>query len=284
MWQGNTRRLLCRILYIILGSFIYAFAVNALFIPHQLLSGGLTGIAMILEYLFKIPTALTVIILNIPLFIGGYKFLGKRFTYLSILGIISMSIFLSLTKGWTIKVEDTMIASIFGGLISGVGSGIIIKNRGSLGGTDIISVVVNRYFSFSIGGVAAVFNIIVLGTAALLFNVEMAMFTMVGLFVSSRTIDIIQAGFNHRKTVIIVSDKSEEMAAELFQRIRRGITFVKGEGAYTRRDKKLIYMVVRTMELSKLKEVVRKVDPNAFMSIIDTTEVEGKGFSVEDLF
>ncbi len=277
-------RLTVCIIYIISGSFLYSYAVNALFIPHGLFSGGLTGIAIILQYLFSFPAEITVIILNIPLFIGGYVYLGRRFVCLSILGIISMSFFLYLTRGWTMEIRDTMIASIFGGLISGIGAGIVIKNRGSLGGADIISLLINKFFSFNVGGVTAAFNFIILGAAAVLLNLEAAMFSMVGIFVSSRAVDAIQAGFNHKKTVIIVSDLAEEMARELFDNLQRGITFLNGEGAYTGQDKKLIYMVVRTMELSKVREVVKKVDPSAFMSIIDTREVEGKGFSVEDIF
>ncbi|MDN5276605.1 MAG: hypothetical protein PWR01_570 [Clostridiales bacterium] len=284
MTEPRTRRLFMRVLYIIVGSFIYSVAVNMLFIPHRLLSGGLTGIAIILEYLFSIPTEITVIILNIPLFIGGYRFLGRRFVYLSMVGIASMSAFLYLTRGWTINVKDTMIATIFGGLISGTGIGIVIKNRGSLGGTDIISLLINKFFSFSVGGIATAFNFVILTAAAAFLNVEAAMFSMVGMFVSNKVVDAILTGFNHKKTVIIVSDAAEEMAEELFRHVKRGITFLKGEGAYTHKDKKLIYMVVRTMELSKLREVVHRVDPGAFMSIIDTREVEGRGFSVDDVF
>lgn len=273
-----------RVLYILIGSFIHAYAINALFIPHHLLSGGVTGIAMFVEYFWKIPTALTVIILNIPLFIGGYKFISKRFVYLSMVGVISMSLFLTLTKGFVIPIESTMIACIFGGLISGVGSGIILKNRGSLGGTDIISVFINKYFSLSIGGVAAALNAVVLALATFKFNIEIAMYTMIAFFVSSRAMESIQEGFNHKKTIIIVSDHSENLAKELLKSVGRGITFLEGEGAYTKREKKLIYMVVRTIELSKVKDIVKRIDPQAFMSIIDTKEVAGKGFDIGDIF
>lgn len=194
-----------------------------------------------------------------------------------------MSAFLYLTKGWTIDVKDDMIAAIFGGLILGTGTGIVIRNRGSLGGTDIISLLVNKFFSFSVGWIATACNLVILAVAALLLNVETAMFSMVGIFVSNKAVDAILTGFNHKKTVIIVSDVADEMAQELFRHVKRGITFLNGQGAYTHKDKKLIYMVVRTMELSKLREVVHRIDPGAFMSIIDTREVEGKGFSVEDI-
>jgi uncharacterized membrane-anchored protein YitT (DUF2179 family) len=275
----QTRNTIFRIFYIILGSFVYSVAINALFIPHQLLSGGVTGIAMMLEYLFRIPTSISIVVLNIPLFFGSYRFVGKRFTYLSIVGIICSSLFLFLTRGWIIAVNDTIVAAIFGGLIMGIGSGVVIKNRASLGGTDIISIIINKYFSFDIGGIGMAINAVILTVSAFLFNVEMAMLTIVAIFVANKAVDAIQEGFNHRKTVIIVSDKYEEIAEELLKKVKRGITFIEGEGAYTRKDKKLIYMAITVMELARTRDIVRRIDPAAFLSIIDTREVEGKGFN-----
>lgn len=276
--------LIKKIIYIIIGSFIYAVAINALLKSHDLLSGGVTGIAMIINYLFNIPTGLTLIVLNVPLFIVGYRYVSKRFTYFSILGIASASIFLVVTETWVIALESSLVAAIFGGLISGIGSGIVIRSRGSLGGTDIISVIFYKYLSLNIGGTAMAFNAVILTLAAVLFNVEMAMLTLVGIYIANKAVDTIQEGFNHRKTIIIVSDKYEEISAELLEKVKRGITLLDGHGAYTGREKRLIYMVVRTMELARIKDIVRKIDPEAFLSIIDTREVEGKGFSIEDLF
>jgi uncharacterized membrane-anchored protein YitT (DUF2179 family) len=261
--------LIKRLIFIMVGSFIYAFGVNALLLPHGLLSGGVTGIAMLLQYLLKIPLWITVVLLNIPLFIAGYSFVGKRFTYLSIFGIACVSLFLFLTGDLVVEIESIMIAAIFGGLISGAGTGIVIKNRGSLGGTDILSVILNKYFSLSIGGTAMVFNALVLIVAAFFFEVEIALYTIVGIFVGNKAIDAILQGFNHKKTIIVVTDKHREIAHELFSNIRRGITFLEGEGAYTGKEKHLIYMVVRTMELARIRDIVRKMDPDAFMSIIE---------------
>jgi len=272
------RNMIFRIFTILLGSFIYSVAINALFLPHHLLSGGLTGVAMMLEYLFQLPTGLSVAVLNIPLFFGSYRMIGKRFTWLSVLGILSSSLFLSLTRGWMIPVKDSMVAAIFGGLISGIGTGIVIKNRGSLGGTDIIAIIINKYLSFSIGGIGLAINGIILTVAAFLFDVEMAMLTLVSIFVGNKVIDSIQEGFNHSKTIVIVSDSCQEIADELFRKVKRGITFIEAEGAYTKKQRKLIYMVVRVMELARVRDIVKRIDPNAFLSIIDTREVEGKGF------
>jgi len=273
-----------RVIYILIGSFIHAYGINALLIPHNLLTGGLTGIAMIIEYFFKVPISLTVVLLNIPLFIAGYRMISKRFVYLSIIGILSLSFFLSLTKNWTLSIESPMVAAIYGGLLLGVGSGIIIKNRGSLGGTDIIAVIVNKYFSVSIGVVTTLFNFIILAMAIFMFDIELAMYTMIAIYISSKAIDALQEGFNHKKTIIIISDRSQEIAKELMEKVGRGVTFLEGEGAYTNTRKKLIYIVVRIMELSRVKDIVRAIDENAFLSIIDTKEVEGKGFDFGNLY
>lgn len=276
--------LLRRIVYIIIGSFIYSFALNTLFVPHEFLSGGIAGIALIFQYLFHWPTGISIAILNIPLFVGGYRYISKRFAYLSMLGIGCVSVFMELTKNWTLEVQDPMVAAIFGGLLTGIGTGIVLKNRGSLGGTDIIAVIVNKYLSFSIGGVSMAFNGIVLTIATLVFSLEMAMYTMIAIFVANKAVDAIQEGFNHRKTLLIISDKAEELSEELFKSVHRGITYLHGEGAYTHKQKKILYMVVRTMELARVRDVIRRVDPAAFYSIIDTRDVEGKGFSLGDLF
>jgi len=281
--KQDAKNLIFRILFIILGSFIHSLAINALFIPHKLLSGGITGIAMMLEYLFRIPTSISIFALNIPLFFGSYRFIGKDFTYLSILGVVCSSLFLSLTRNLVIEVNDAIVAAIFGGLIMGIGSGIVIKNRASLGGTDIISIIVNKYLSFSIGGIGTAINAVILTISAFLFNVEMAMLTIVAIFAGNKAVDAILEGFNDRKTVIIVSDKHEEIAEELFKKVKRGITYINGEGAYTGKEKKLIYMVITTMELSRTREIVRRIDPAAFLSIIDTREVEGKGFKANNV-
>lgn len=276
--------LIKRVVYILLGSFIHACGINALLVPHSLLSGGLTGIAMLIEYFLGFPTSITVILLNVPLFIVGYRMISKRFVYLSMLGLFSMSFFLALTKNWDMQVKDPIIAAIYGGLLLGIGSGIIIKNRGSLGGLDIIAVIVNKHFSIGIGAITTLFNLLVLGAAAFMFDIELAMYTMIAIFISSKAIDTLQEGFNHKKTVIIISDHSEAISQQLMHRVGRGVTFLDGEGAYTHTRKKLIYVVVRIMQLARVKDIVRSIDENAFMSIIDTKEVEGKGFDLGDLF
>ena len=276
--------LLRRLPFILLGTFISAVSVNALLVPHKLLSGGVTGIGIILFYVFSLPLSITVFVLNVPLFIMGYKYISPRFMYLSIIGMAAYSTFLELTKGVILPVGNPIIAALFGGLITGVGSGIVLRNGASMGGTGIISVIVNKYFSLDIGWVNMAVNAVILVLGALVISIKLALFTIVSMYVSSKAIDAIQEGFNHGKMVIIVSNKSEQLAHEIMSKLHRGVTFIKGEGAYTKGKKQLIYCIVKTLELARLKEIVREIDESAFISVSDTKEVMGTGFTVNDRF
>jgi uncharacterized membrane-anchored protein YitT (DUF2179 family) len=278
------RFLIRRLPFIFLGTFISAVTVNALLIPHKLLSGGITGLGIILFYLFSLPISITVFVLNIPLFILGYKYISPRFMYLSIIGMAAFSVFLELTKGIVLPVGNPIIAAVFGGLATGVGAGIVLKNRASMGGADIISVLFNKYFSLDIGWVNMAVNAIVLALGAVVISIELALLTMISMFVASKAIDAIQEGFNHGKMVIIVSNKSEQLAHEIMTKLNRGVTFIKGEGAYIKGEKQLIYCIVKTLELARLKDIVHAIDKGAFMSVSDTKEVMGTGFTVTDRF
>ena len=276
--------LLLKICNILLGALIYAIAVNALLIPHHMLSGGVTGISILLYYLFKTPVGMLVFLINIPIFLIGYTKISKQFILLSLIGTAAASLFLLLTKSFVLPVENPILAAVFGGALVGAGTGLVFRQRGSLGGTDIISVMVHKSFSFSIGFITMSINLIIIGLAALIFNVELSLLTLLAMYISSLAMDAVQDGFNHRKTVIIISDHWEEIGPRLLHDIKRGVTYLHGEGAYTGTERKLIYCIVKTIELAKLKEVVREMDPNAFISVSDAREVMGRGFGIMDNF
>jgi len=271
-----------RVSGILLGSLIIACSVNGLLIPHKLLSGGVTGLAMLLQYFFQLPTGLTILIINIPIFALGLKYISKRFAVLSLIGMLGFSFFLTLTRKITIPIDDLILVAVFGGILNGIGMGIVFRKRGSLGGSDIIAVIFNKYSSFSIGSVLMATNGIILLLSAVYFNVQLALYTMISMYISTQVIDFVQEGLNHRKSIIIISDKQEEITSAILEKLNRGVTFLHGEGAYTHREKEIIYCIIKTMELPKLKDLVTRIDPKAFMSVSDTKEVLGRGFYVED--
>jgi uncharacterized membrane-anchored protein YitT (DUF2179 family) len=265
---------------IILGSAISGVAFNLFIIPNKLLSGGISGIALILNYLFNINTGLMIFIFNIPIFILGYKFVDKEFIFLSLIGMASFSVWIEVFSFLreTVLVPDIMLACIYAGVMNGIGLGIVLKNRASQGGIDIIAVIFKKYFSMSIGSTSLMINIFIVVVASFITNLNLAMYTLITMYIASAVIDRIQQGFDIRKSVMIITAKEKEVAEEIFNHLVRGVTYLEGEGAYTGDRKRVIYCIVSLNQLAKLKQIVREIDENAFITVSDTAEVMGHGF------
>lgn len=264
---------------IILGALIVAVSINTFILANRIADGGITGIAIIIHYLLQWDVGLTVLFLNIPLFILGYKLIGKRLLFLSILGVGALSVALRFTGGITAVTTDTLLAAIFGGLVTGIGMGIIFRSRGSLGGTDILAIVLNKKTPFSVGQIILAFDTVIFLGAAVLFEPEMAMYAMIYMFIASKVIDLVQNGLDYSKSVMIVTNKPEEIAAEIIKTLERGVTYFAAEGAYSQTPKKVVYSIVNRTQLTQIKEIVHSYDPDAFVSIADVSEVVGEGFA-----
>lgn len=279
IYDGKYKYILM-IFMIILGSAISGVAFNLFIIPNKLLSGGISGIALILSYLFNINTGLMIFAFNIPVFALGYKFVDKEFIFLSLIGMASFSLWIEVFSFLrdTALVQDIMLACIYAGVMNGIGLGIVLKNRASQGGIDIIAVIVKKYFSMSIGSTSLIINIFIVIAASFITNLSLAMYTLITMFIASTVIDKIQQGFDIRKSVMIITAKEKEVAEEIFNRLVRGVTYLEGEGAYTGDKKRVIYCIVSTNQLAKLKQIVREIDENAFITVSDTAEVMGQGF------
>lgn len=265
---------------IILGTLIMAIGINAFIIPHNLLAGGVSGIAIIFQYLTKISSGIFVLLLNIPIFIFGVKEIDKRFTFVSFVGMLSLSIFLIITEPLsnTIWVKDILASSIYGGLFVGFAAGVIFRVRASTGGTDIISVIVKKKFEISISSMLFVMNAFIVLMGASLSNYTLAIYTLINMFIASVVMNKIIVGIDKKKLVLIVTKEDERMSKNLMDRVNRGITFLEGEGGYSRRKQKIIYCVISSRQLAQVKEIVNEVDPAAFMSVMDTSEIHGSGF------
>lgn len=265
-----------------LGSIIGGAAVNAFLVPHHMLSGGVSGVSMILYFLFDWPLGVMIILGNIPLFYAAYKFLDREYVVGAFYGLIIFSVSIDATRFLTKLnlVDDIILASVYGGVISGIGSGIIFRVGGSAGGTDIIAAIVKKYYSYNIGMVVFSINLLIMAVAAFLFGLKPAMYTLITMFIGSSVTDKVIEGFNRKKTIMIISDVSDDIAAAILKEVGRGVTFLKGEGAYTRNDKKVIFVVVTLTQIARIKFIVEKVDARAFMIVQDAAEVMGKGFTV----
>ena len=269
------------VVIIILGCFISSLGVNLFLSNAGLLSGGVTGIGLILQYLWNIPSGITVFILNIPLFLVSYKFLSKRFTIYTAIGMISFSTALMITKPLSslVQVDDTLLYCIYGGVLSGIGYGLVFFRNGSIGGTDIITMVVRKkYSNLDIGKVGFGFNLIIVTVAAFIFGLPKALYTLISLFITSTILDKVLSGFTSKKLLLILTEKEEDIITYVIKDMNRGITSLMAEGGYTHNQKKLLYVAVTTSQMISLKNKILRIDPKAFITIIDISEIRGKGF------
>ena len=268
-----------RIIGIVLGAIIVAISINTLIIPNKIADGGITGIAIILHYLLNWPISWTVLFLNLPLFVIGWKMVGRTFLVYSVLGVSAFSIALSVSSIAPSLTNDALLAAIFGGVVSGIGMGIIFRSRGSLGGTDILAVFFSRTTSFSVGQVLMGIDAIIFIVTAILLRPEMAMYAMIYMFIATKMIDLVQEGLNHSKSVLVVTSEPEAIAQAIMEKLDRGVTLFNAIGAYSRENKQVVYCVINRTEISQVKEIIHTKDPRAFLAISDVPEVVGEGFS-----
>ena len=266
---------------IFVGCMIASLGVNLFLVNAQLLSGGATGVALILQYLYNIPSGITVFLINIPLFFVSYKMLNKKFTLYSAVGMMSLSISLMITKPLSnlVKVDDILLYCIYGGVLCGLGYGLVFSRNGSTGGTDIITMVLRKkYSNFEIGKLSFGLNCIIVFIGALIFGLPRALYTLISMFAQGIVVDRVINGFNSKKLFLILTEKEEEIIKYVIKDMNRGVTSLVAEGEYTHELKKMLYIAVTSAQMVHLKNKILRIDPKAFITIIDVSEVNGKGF------
>ena len=269
----NLNSFLKNIFLLTLGSIISAVSINGILIPNKFIAGGITGLSLILHYEFSnFSFVFFYIFMNIPLFAIAWKFVGKRFFIYSILGFI---IFSTATKLIHIQIplEEKILAALFAGILSGAGVGIMLKSFGSSGGTDILSVILFKKFSVRLGSTALALNAAVVFLSAVLASLETIIYTIIFIYVSSKVLNLVFMGMSQRKGVMIISDKWSKLSDTLLKEFHRGLTIVNGEGAYSHKKEKILYAVITLRDVSRVKEIISRVDPKAFVVVTDTLEV-----------
>ena len=273
---GSVRQVIWNLMLLTLGSVLCAAAINGILIPHQFFSGGFTGVALIIHYFFpSLPIWMLYFILNIPLYALGWMFVGRRFFLYSIAGVLIFSAALA----WpyvSLPVYDKILSAILAGIIIGVGSGIILRSLGSAGGLDILSVMILKRFSIRLGSSILAFNALVLASGAMFFSLEMALYTLVYLYVNSSMLNLVVTGLSQRKAVYIISPQWEKISKEIQEKIQRGVTIIGGRGGHTGMEEQILYTVITFRELARLKRLISAIDPDAFVVVTDTLEVMGQ--------
>ena len=266
---------------ILLGSFLAAISINMFLTHAKLLSGGLSGICLIFQYLFKIQAGYLILLLNLPLFLISTKKINKRFTMYSAIGTLSLSIFLILTHPIAniLNINDKLLYCLYGGVVNGLAFGLIFSHHGSTGGLDIISMLIKlRYPQYDIAKISFASNTVIVTISAIIFGLPTALYTLIAMYITSFVFDKVVKGFNQSKSVIIITDFPEKISSAVMKELNRGVTYFYGEGVYKKEDKKILFCIVPLSQLPELKQIVREIDKSSFITISDVSEIQGKGF------
>lgn len=265
-----------RIVVVLVSCLIGSVSVNNFLTPAHILAGGITGVSQLIHhYVHIIGVGTLFFLFNIPLFIIGYRFLGRKFIFLTGLAILGFSVFTDAVKLHFATPHDPLLMGLYGGVLGGLSSGLVIRVGGSMGGTDILSIVVHRLTGRSVGSTGFFLNAIVVLLSMFVFGIPAGMYTLVSMFTSSRVVNALMH-FQQRKTALIVTDMPEELAKVIGEKLGRGSTIIRGSGAYTQADRGVLLCVMTHLEMADLKDIVLEADKSAFVTILDTTEVVGR--------
>ena len=266
------------VLFLIVGAFFFSLAVNLFIIPNDFGEGGVTGISIILYYLYEWSPGLVNLILNGILLVVGYKFLDKTTTIYTIIAVMFNSLFLHLTENWRIEADEPIVIAIFGGVFAGVGIGMIVRAGGTTAGSVIIAKMMHKYLDWNISYALLFVDLIVVFASYFMIGAQGVMLTVIMLYVGTKVMDFIVEGLNPKKAVTIVSSEQHKIAEQVNSIMDRGVTVLYGRGYYSNSDKELLYIVISKQELGVLKKIVKSADKNAFITIHDVRDVFGEGF------
>lgn len=265
-------------IYILIGSTFVAIGFNLFLLPNRIASGGVSGISTILDATLGFEPAYVQWAFNIPLFIAGVILLGKQFGIKTLIGTIFVPLVVYVTRNWEPATLDPLLGSLFGGIAIGLGIGIVFRGKASTGGTDLAAQIIHKYTGLSLGTCVALIDGLIVLSAAFVFTIEQGLYALVSLYVTSKTIDIVQIGWGRSKMTMIITNKQLEVQNAILHEIDRGVTRLAAHGGFTNNERPVLMCVVDQTEFTKLKQLVRSIDPQAFVTVTDTSEVVGEGF------
>lgn len=273
---------LTSILMVTIGSFIFSFTINAVVIPNQFGSGGVTGITLLLYYILGINPGTSNLVINIVLLLIGYQFLERRTMFYTIYAVILMSVFLDITRGmYQFIPHNTLLAAIGGGVVGGAALGLVMLGNGTTAGTDIIAMMLKKYLGWNVSVSLLLLDIIVVSPLSIISDLEKVIITLIYLFTASRMINLVLEGFNSKKSFMIISKKYEEIGSQIQEKIGRGTTILDGHGFYSREERKVLFVAVNRLQVMTLQRIIHDVDPKAFIIITEVTHVIGEGFTYQ---
>ncbi|HUC92262.1 MAG TPA: YitT family protein [Paenibacillus sp.] len=272
-----------RIVFLTVGAVLMAVGLEIFLVPNRIVDGGITGISIMLSELTGVRLGIFLFILNLPFLILGYKQIGKTFAISTLYGVAVMSVGTFLLHPVDPLTVSPILAAVFGGGVLGVGVGMVIRFGGSLDGTEIVAILINKNTPFSVGEIVMFFNFFILLAAGFVFGWDNAMYSIIAYFIAFKAIDVTIEGLDESKSVWIISDEWQEVGAAIMDRLGRGVTYLNGEGAFTGDSKRVIFCVITRLEEAKMKSIVQEIDPAAFLAVGNIHDVKGGRFKKRDI-
>jgi uncharacterized membrane-anchored protein YitT (DUF2179 family) len=276
--KESKSHLIMRYIMLMIGASLAAIAIELFLVPNTIIDGGIIGVSLILNYMTGFSFGILVLVINLPFLFAGYKYIGKNFCISSLFAIIMLAIVESSLHHFEALTTEPLLATVFGGLILGAGVGLVIRNSGALDGTEILGILLSKKIPFSVGEFVMFVNVFVFAWAGFVLEWEQAMYSILTYYIASKALDAVIQGFDDTKAAMVISNEYEEIAEALSDRLGRGVTKLKGKGGYLDQEKEVLYVVFTRLEVAKFKSIVQEIDPNAFITIMDTQEAHGGKF------
>ena len=271
--KGKANSILSIVL-IVIGCALASFSIGAILIPNLILDGGINGISIMLAQVTSIKTSIYIVLLNIPFIVLGYKSLGKEFVFKALFAMLVFSGMLYYTETIDIHIQDKLLATIYGGLVLGFGVGIIIRYGGCLDGTEIAALIVSKKTNFSVGQIVLICNVFIYGTAGFIFGFDRALYSLLTYFITFKVIDFVSEGLEQGKAVLIITNQSAKVAQDIYEKLGRTVTSFEGKGMING-ETMILYSVITRLELTELRNIVNADDVQAFVTVIDVSEIIG---------
>lgn len=282
--KRNKLMLVVRAIMVIIGGFLAAYGLESVLIPNNVSDGGVTGLSIVSSQLSGLPLGTFIAVLNIPFIYLGYKQIGKSFAIYSVIGIVSLSVGTILMHHVpTIVDGDTLLVTVVGGVILGLGMGLALRNGGALDGIDMLAVLLSRKLPFGTSDLILFLNVFVFIVVSFVFGLQGAILSAIAYFIASKVIHIVEEGLSGSKTFKIITTQPEVMVETIRDRLGRGATYTLAEGGYSNEQFKEITCIINRLEESKMKEIISEIDPKAFVAIYDVSEVKGGNFKKHDI-
>ena len=272
--KNNRAKTILSYVVIVLAATLAAYSLDTFLIPNNILDGGVTGISIIVSKVFSIPISLLVILINIPFVYIGYRNLGRGFLIRTIISMLTFSFALNFFESFHEVTDEILLATIFGGILLGIGVGLVIRMGACVDGTESVALVISKKTSLSVGQIVMIFNFLIYGCAALIFGIDRALYSILTYFITFKVIDLVSEGLEQAKAALIVTEKGTDMANEIYKRLGRTVTRINGRGLLSG-EKEVMYCVLTRIEVFELKKIANEMDESAFISILDVSEIIG---------